>query len=51
MAQDKANAPRVAPGPVKGSGRRAPWIILAVLLTAVLAILVSIVLAFWMLKS
>ena len=51
MAEEDGNRPRVAPGPPKGSGRKAPWIVLAVFIVALLAVAVSILLAVIMLRS
>jgi hypothetical protein len=51
MAAEHGDAPRVAPGPLKGSGSKAPWIVLAVLVVALLAIGVSILLALIVLRS
>lgn len=51
MAADEGDGPRVIPGPIKGSGSKVPWIILAVLVIAGLAIALSAFLAVIVLRS
>ncbi len=51
MPEDEPEGPRVIPGPIKGSGSRVPWIILAVAIVAFLAIVVSALLAVIVLRS
>jgi len=47
MVEDDDSTPRVIPGLPKGSGSRAPWIVLAVLLIAGAALLLAILLVVW----
>jgi len=51
MAEDEREGPRVAPGLPKGSGSKAPWIVLAVVLVAVFALIASVVIAVFLLRS
>jgi hypothetical protein len=51
MAAEHEDGPRVTPGPIKGSGSKMPWIVLAVLVVALLALAVSILLALFVLRS
>lgn len=51
MAADEPDGPRVIPGPIKGSGSKVPWIILAVAIIAGLALGVSALLAVIVLRS
>ncbi len=51
MAADEGDGPRVIPGPIKGSGSKVPWIILAVAIVAGLAVIVSVLLAVIVLRS
>ncbi len=51
MAAEHEDRPRVTPGPINGSGSRVPWIVLAVLVVALLAVAVSILLAVFVLRS
>lgn len=51
MAADDGDGPRVIPGPIKGSGSKVPWIILAVAIVAGLAVIVSVLLAVIVLRS
>jgi hypothetical protein len=41
MAEEKFSSPRVAPVRPKGSGSKAPWIVLALIVVAALALLAS----------
>jgi len=51
MVEQENGSPRVAPGRPKGSGRKAPWIVLALLVVAALALLLSIGVAFLVLGA
>lgn len=51
MAEHEFEGPRVTPEPLKSSGSKAPWIILAVLVVAVLALAASVLLAFFVFAS
>lgn len=51
MADDHIDGPRVAPGPIKGSGSKAPWIVLGIVIIAGIAMAVSILIAVIVLRS
>lgn len=51
MAQYRNDGPRVAPSRPKGSGRRAPRVLFALLLIAAIALLISIALAVLLVRA
>lgn len=51
MVDQADPGPRVTPGRPKGSGNKAPWIVLGLVTVVAIAVLISILLAFLFLRS
>lgn len=51
MAQYGDSGPRVAPSRPKGSGRRAPRVVLALVIVAAVALLISVAIAIIVLRA
>ncbi len=51
MVDDNGGSPHVTPGRPKGSGSRAPWVILGLIVVCVMAVIISIGIAILVLRG